>query len=219
MGTTLTPVGPTTDTDMMSPPALLAWLAGRGLCLGVAGDRLKLVDLRPLADPPPQTDAGDAVRARKIDLIAFLRAADRPDPQVTGVASVADLVAAVQGIGRVGVEFTTTGSACPYKARATRLVLAVDPAAAVVLPSPQSNDLRPLADALAGAEVAGWGPECTRLGLMALLLVGSRRPVMGIVPGAGLVAGDDADAIAVAARRACVAAGGAVGHPAAHEDH
>jgi hypothetical protein len=204
---TLTPEGPPAEVAAMTPPALLAWLAGRGLCLSLAGDRLQLVDLRPVADPPPQRDALAAVRARKADLVAFLRAAHRPDPTVTVVGDVADLVAAVGGASRVGVEFTTSGSPCPFKGRVTHVVLAPDPATALVMLNPQAADLRPLRDALAGVELVSWGPACTRLGLMALLLVGSNRLVTGIVPGAGLVVGDDADAIAVAARRACAALG------------
>jgi hypothetical protein len=205
VGTTLAPEGLPGSIGTEPPSALVARLAGRGLCLTLIGDQLHLVDLRPVADPPRQPDVVAAVRARKADLVAFLRAADRPDPAVTAVGDVADLVAAVGGASRVGVEFTTTGSACPYRARVTRLVLAPDPATALVLPHPQAADLRPLRDALARTQIAGWGSDCTRLGLLALLLVGSDREVAGVVPGAGLVGGDDADVIALAARRAAAA--------------
>jgi hypothetical protein len=195
------------DVANAPPPELLSWLADQQVCLAVEADRLHAVSLAPVAHPTMPHAAVAAIRRRKIDLLAFLHADHQLAPQVAQVppAGLPDLARAVQKAARVGVEMTATGSPSPYRARAARLVLAIDPSTAFVLTSRLTNAVS-LRDSLANVELVGWGPECARLGLMALLLITSDRPVIGLVPGAGLVVGDDDAAIAIAARRAAYAA-------------
>src|SRR5688572_2767967 len=104
------------------------------MCVSVRADRLLLMDLRPLADPPPQHAAVAAVKLRKTDLLAFLRAEHHPAPAVTPVAAdqVPELAATLAKATRIGVESAVTGFGdahpTPYRCRPTRLALAPDPA-------------------------------------------------------------------------------------------
>jgi hypothetical protein len=211
--THLSPTATLTGTPPELEPALalLARLAGQEVCVGVNCDRLLPISLAPVPDPVVPPEVLHAVRQRKADLLAFLRADGHPMPRLHSVqpAAVGEVAAALRRAVRVGLEIAVTGSPNPYRARPFRLVMATDAHNAFVLDVRMTNVL-PLRDALANVELLGWGFECTRLGLMALLLVTSDRPITGVVPGAGLVVGDDDEAIAIAARRAAYAA--AAGH-------
>ncbi|HKB04959.1 MAG TPA: hypothetical protein VKD90_22235 [Gemmataceae bacterium] len=190
-----------------TPAALLSWLASRGVCVAVGGDNLLPVDLRPVPDPAVPPDVVAAVRRRKDDLLEFLCANGQAAPRIVAIppGEIADVIPALAGAGRVGVELAMTGSANPYRARAARLVLAIDPSTAFVVNTRVTNVL-PLRDALAHVEMTAWGADCPRIGLMGLLLVMSNRPITALIPGAGLIVGDDDAAVAVAARRAAYAA-------------
>jgi hypothetical protein len=109
------------------------------------------------------------------------------------------------------VEFAVVGysgaNPSPYRAQAARVVVAAEPGRVFAF-DPRRTNVLALRDALAAADFVGWGPDCTRLGLLALMLIQSHRPVTGLVPGAGLVVGDDDQAVAAAARRAAAALAG-----------
>jgi hypothetical protein len=183
-----------------SPAAILANVARRGFRISVGAGKLYPVDFRCSLAPRPANDVGEAVIRYKPELTSLLTGDELPTTTLQ-LELPFTICESLRQSDRVAVEFVYSGLPTPFRGRVSTLILSGFPGEAFVV-NVRAAEVLVLKDILGQKPLVGWDADCTRLGLLQLLLTPSHRPIRGIMAGAGIVFGTDGEQLTAAARRA-----------------